>query len=388
MCLERAGKVGACENASGEERLMGIEERAGATREIEAWEQLCEDLKGVGRRLLATAPEDPLDRAEGLRYLARLSSVFLGMMTSDPVPARQQLLSQAMKVGLDNPDYAYCRATLDPRFRYVLSGDLGDARSLGLGTFSGNLGSSEGLIRDGYVETGDLVFAPDGRFALAISLEEQEGNWLPMKPSTNSLQVRQVLTRRREQRPATLELQKLEDKRTPPPLDPERFLASLAGTPAILEGVVGQFLGWTAHFRSHLHEIQPIPDELIAFAQGDPATSYNYSYWELGPQEALVIEFMPPPCDYWNLQIGNHWLESLDYFHRNTHVNQQTAVLGDDGSARIIVAGRDPGVPNWLDTAGHARGGLALRWVGAAQNPTTHCRVVPVDSLGSAASPG
>jgi hypothetical protein len=29
-----------------------------------------------------------------------------------------------------------------------------------------------------------------------------------------------------------------------------------------------------------------------------------------------------------------------------------------------VVAHRDPGVPNWLDTAGHAHGTVGVRWVG------------------------
>lgn len=352
-----------------------------ASREIEVWEALCDDLKATGRRVLATAPADAFDRAEGLRYVARLTAAFLRLTTADPVPALQVLASQPMKIGLDNPDYVYYRAGLDPRFRYVLSGELGDARFLGIGTFSGNLGSKEGLIRDGYVETGALAFGDDGRFELQISREKQPGNWLPMKEQTNSLQVRQVLLRRREQVPATLELHKLGDARMPPPLDPKRFLATLGGTGALLGGTVEQFLGWTAHFRTHRHEIRPIPDELIAFAQGDPNTSYNYSYWELSDDEALVVELQPPDCEYWNLQIGNHWLESFDYFHRNTHVNHETAVADDDGTVRIVIAGRDPGVANWLETAGHRCGGLALRWVGARTVPETRCQVVPISSF-------
>jgi hypothetical protein len=31
---------------------------------------------------------------------------------------------------------------------------------------------------------------------------------------------------------------------------------------------------------------------------------------------------------------------------------------------RIVVAHVDPGHPNWLDTAGHARGTIGVRWVG------------------------
>ena len=33
-----------------------------------------------------------------------------------------------------------------------------------------------------------------------------------------------------------------------------------------------------------------------------------------------------------------------------------------DGVFRVVVAHRDPGVPNWLDTTGHAEGFLTPRW--------------------------
>ena len=33
-----------------------------------------------------------------------------------------------------------------------------------------------------------------------------------------------------------------------------------------------------------------------------------------------------------------------------------------DGVVRLVVAHRDPGVPNWLDTTGHAEGFLTPRW--------------------------
>ena len=122
---------------------------------------------------------------------------------------------------------------------------------------------------------------------------------------------------------------------------------------------------------------------LLAVAQGDPNTSYNYSYWEIAEDEAFVVDLVPPAeCSYWNLQIGNHWLESLDFMHRDTHVNQETAIPEADGSVRVVIAARDPGVPNWLDTAGHRRGGLALRWVGTAvEPPLPNCQVLPLAEL-------
>jgi len=62
--------------------------------------------------------------------------------------------------------------------------------------------------------------------------------------------------------------------------------------------------------------------------------------------------------------LSNHWLETLDYTRHQITLNNHTAKLEPDGSVKLIVAARDPGHPNWLDTAGHAHGTIGVRWVG------------------------
>jgi len=45
------------------------------------------------------------------------------------------------------------------------------------------------------------------------------------------------------------------------------------------------------------------------------------------------------------------------------------------------VAHRDPGLPNWIETAGHSLGTMSFRWVRATEAPQPQCRVVPLSSL-------
>jgi len=40
-----------------------------------------------------------------------------------------------------------------------------------------------------------------------------------------------------------------------------------------------------------------------------------------------------------------------------------------DGKLRIVVSARDPGVRNWLDTAGYPRGVVQGRWTGCDSQP-------------------
>ena len=295
-----------------------------------------------------------------------------------PIRPRALLNQSGVKIGLDNPDYVYGAARLSPSFEYRLRGRLNDAHSIRMGAFSGGLGTPEGLIRDSYLTTEDLSVATGGLFEVTISTEPRPGPWLAMKEGTNSLTIRQTLLDRPNQTPAELTLERTDGGSPPQPVDPERLAGALGRAGFTVTAVVDQFLGWSAGFAAHPHRIRPIDPELLAFAQGDPDTSYNYGYYDLGPDEAWIIEFEPPECEYWNIQLGNHWLESLDFEHYRTSLNHHTAVVEGSGTVRAVVARRDPGHPNWLDTAGHARGGLALRWVGAGYDPEVRCRVEPI----------
>jgi hypothetical protein len=41
-----------------------------------------------------------------------------------------------------------------------------------------------------------------------------------------------------------------------------------------------------------------------------------------------------------------------------------------------VICHDDPGVANWIDTAGHARGTMGLRWIKAVTHPRPRTRVV------------
>ena len=80
--------------------------------------------------------------------------------------------------------------------------------------------------------------------------------------------------------------------------------------------------------------------------------------------------------DYWNFQLANYWLESLDYRFYDIHVNKGTAVESPDGSVRVVIAHEDPGCANWLDPCGHLEGTMCWRWVRADSHPQPTCRLL------------
>src|SRR5262249_13951846 len=63
-------------------------------------------------------------------------------------------------------------------------------------------------------------------------------------------------------------------------------------------------------------------------------------------------------------------------------LNQAQATLGADGSFRVVLAHRDPGVPNWISTAGRREGLVFCRWLQADElPPQPTSEVMTLDSL-------
>ena len=217
----------------------------------------------------------------------------------------------------------------------------------------------------------------DGRFEILLSCIEPPGkNWLRMEPDTSSLIVRQTFEDRANERIADLQIERLGGARTPEPVTPAFIDRGLQAAAAYVSGTASIFADWAEGFAKRVNELPRFDPAIAAAAHGDPNILYYHGYFELADDEALVIDVTPPPCEYWNFQLNNHWMESLDYRYHVIALNHFGAVAGPGASVRLVVALRDPGVPNWLDTAGHRRGTMCLRWVGAKEHPDPKTRVL------------
>lgn len=353
----------------------------------QSWEEFCDTIKAAGASLsFPGTPRDPFDQAEGYRYLSRLVRAGLEgfLEDADPrAPTLKRVVHETIKMGADNPDNYYQNCAISGEYEYRIHGNRGTVAYLAFATQAGHYGQGGGMPPTGMLEASTLALEPNGDFTIVMSCDRRPGNWLPMTKETGLLIVRQTFLDRDTETLASLRIERTDGPNEPTPITPQQVDEGLRNASTLVAGASLLFSKWARDFQAHSNELPRFDQEVSNAAGGDPNIAYYHSHWRLGPDEALVIEVLPPPCQHWNFQLNNYWMESLDYRYFTIHLNKHTARTLPDGSVRLVVASRDPGVPNWVNTVGHTSGTMLFRWVRADSHPVPRTRVVPIEELGA-----
>jgi hypothetical protein len=360
----------------------------------DVWNDFCETLKRAGRIVLGEgAPESPRDRAEGFRYLMRfLAAGEVACVSHDDpdYPVFGRLMDHTMPWGLDNPDCLYLHAALRGDASYRISGNRGSANHIDFqvnyGHFANGDISSWGTISS--LSGFELDTDARGNFELFLSAERRAGNWLRIAPDAEFALVRQYFNDWENERPADLAIEREGASYPPAPLRTDQIAARLDKLRRWLEngGALWERMsrGLLAMEPNTLVVHSPRDSDERAGMQGQ---AYGMGNFRCGPDEAVIVEFTPPRCHHWSFGIANYYWESIDFAYRQTSLNGHQATLDRDGAFRCVIAHADPGVPNWIDTAGHRQGTIAARFLLADAAPVPTLRVVKPADLRSELPP-
>jgi hypothetical protein len=333
---------------------------------LKAWEDYCDGLKTAGAALLYPgAPNDPLQMAEGIRYLSRLTRAGLEAFVEygDPrFPQFRRTVHETIKMGADNPDNFYLNAQISGEYEYIISGKRNSIHYFGLFTQNGSYGTTGGLSPCGKLEDGELVMNEDGRFEVVLSRNKKGKNWLKIEPESSLLMVRQTFRDRGTEIPVELNIEAIGVTGKPGSISPQQIDEGLNSAGLLVAGAPMLFSKWAKGFQKHTNELPLFDPEVSNAAGGDSSIIYYHSHWRLDEDEALVIKAILPKCDIWNFQLNNYWMESLDYRYHTVCINDFSAKAEKDGSVTVVVAHKDPGHPNWIQTAGHNEGTMCWRW--------------------------
>jgi hypothetical protein len=331
-----------------------------------SWSEFCEHLKTAGAALTCQgAPRDAFQQTEGVRYLSRLTRAALEAYVEYgdvEFPELRRMVHETVKLGADNPDNYYMNAQISGKYEYRITGRRNTIDYIGFFTQNGGYGTPGGMLPCGVLESKDLKIEEDGSFDITLSTERKGRNWLKIEKDTSLVIVRQTFYDRNTEIPAELKIENLNGEAVPKPVTPEKIDKGLETAALFVAGAPFLFARWANGFKKHTNKL-PVFDPVTSNAAGgDASIIYHHSYWKLQDDEGLVIDFIPPECDTWNFQLNNYWMESLDYRYFPVSINKHSAKAETDGSVRIIVSKRNPGVPNWIDTCNHNEGTMCLRW--------------------------
>lgn len=362
-------------------KIIGKKEEDIAAERIvtgQSWNEFCDNLKAAGASLMYPGtPRDGFQQAEGIRYLSRLTRAGLEAFVeyNDPnFPIFRRTVHETIKMGADNPDNYYLNAQIDGKNDYLISGNRNSIFYFGVFSQNGNYATTGGLAPCGMIDDKELITEADGSFEISVSKERRGKNWLKIEEDSSLIMIRQTFLKRQNEIPVEIHIKAINGPDKPELLSAAKIDNDLKTAGLFVGGASLLFSKWAKGFQKNTNQL-PLFDPVVSNAAGgDKDITYYHSHWKLKDEECLVIEVMPPLCLSWNFQLNNYWMESLDYRYHNICVSKGNAVFEKDGTIKVIVAHKDPHLPNWIETAGHTEGTMCWRWykpVGNAPQPKT-----------------
>jgi hypothetical protein len=344
----------------------------------QAWSHLQEQL----RKAAQAVASDPMSRnrvdlAAGMRHLLVLLTAGIDeVLRFDPHPVlcvQRTSTDDIVTWGMECPDCIYTRAVLRGGESYRLFGNRGTARYVGLQTMNGIAATANELVDE-------LDVDADGNFEVVLSPDERPDNWMRIEGDHPTLTVRHFFYDWDAEVASSLHIERLGDA-----VDTKGDSLDPAATVSRQLVALGDFVHDNLAFFLQFGAAAPpngfLPPidrtDIGAAAENRPVIGR----WELHSDEALIVEVEPPEGIYWSFSIGNPWWETIHYGRHQSSLNAHQAAVDSDGVVRVVLCERDPGVANWLDTAGHSNGPIILRCVRTETAPTPSTRVVPFDQL-------
>lgn len=356
-----------------------------------AWDDYCDVLKLAGRMVDSFGDQlSDLDRAEWYRFLTRTTRSGLERLLENAEPTRPRLRDMVWRqsINLQTVDQDHLMCQFDVARDYRITGTQGSIPYFVLAILAAPAPDAPGaqdwaeqglaglkqfdpsnLKTSGFLGSQQMVFAPDGSFEIILSQNDPgEGkNWLKLSPDSNCILIRLVWSDRATEQAPTFDIERL-DGAAPEPLSPALMANNLAWVGQNVLGYAELVRNWwqgdQGNFSAKLNRLDFSRAQYLSNG-GVPDRHVAFGGWEKGLDEALVLEFTPPVCEYWNFQICNIWQENLDtYEDGNGWVNNYRFTAEPDGRVRIIISERDPGMSgNWVSSFGHDKGIWGLRLI-------------------------
>ena len=347
---------------------------------IEGWDVMVDGLRDLPRQMLAKLPEEQRNDPQVRQEVARLALSALGSVTIDTLggdpdfPAFLPTIGQVLGVGQPNADTIYRAARISPDGVYRLTGTRGSLNQAVIGqVVPRNAETGQGRA---HLDINALSVDEDDRFEVVISAERPDGftgRWWQLRPAANRLLLRLVSYDWAGEVSPTLALERLDRPMRRPRVPAAVLEQRLRAMPQAMGFLGPMFVDHVEKIRAegYVHRFKPLD---MTSGGGLDGQFYYEAVYDLSDDEALVIETeVPETCPYRSMILTNAIYETTDWYNNHSSLNGHQAPVDSDGKWRIVVSARDPGVRNWLNTAGYPTGMIQGRW--------THCSSTPIPTI-------
>ncbi len=281
----------------------------------------------------------------------------------------------------DSPDFVYRTIPIAHGGHYEITGrpTCADPPTV---NYSLMADSTASPITQTLLDSLDMDFAADGSFTITVDDSPADGrrNHIQTKPGADFIMVRDALGDWIAQSANALEVVRLDPQGGAMPEDEmARRCARIA-----LDNVYYSYYCTQSGAGQAPNTIRP-PMSSAAFG-GMATQAGTKGNLDLGDDDALIVRSNAAGAQFRNLMLTDAFHMSIEYWKRTSSFNMVQMAADEDGDFTFVIAHRDPGVHNWLDTGGLRRTIFGQRWQAFARDrqndePWMSVRQVRFDDL-------
>jgi hypothetical protein len=290
--------------------------------------------------------------------------------------------------GGDGPDNNYTVIPVDHVARFEL---IGQHFANGLGdvpfTLTGNLSLSMTINS---LDWQDVEIDENGRFVITIDPDPANGrpNHLQTDAGVRYLFIRDCRSDWR-QIPNAYRIKRLD-----PPASPPLTEAQIArmGARFAIDDVPAMY--WFIRTFAGLEANLFNPPFATGSIGGLVSQMISFARLDLAEDEALILTTGTANAPFRDLVAMDGWFRTFDYWNQTSSFNNSQSHANADGTVTYVVAHRDPGVHNWVDTTGYHQLLMVHRWqglredTGSTEKPWVRSSLVKFDDLDSVLADG
>jgi hypothetical protein len=341
------------------------------------------DVAGRLARDARAAEHSPSEADVAVKVFGVVMATYLTHLWAEPDhPAFLPSVGYHQMYGSPNPDTVYRDAAIDGTGTYLLTGHRGSAPEVTIMPFGRPVAG--GLQTFPAFDLDEVALDDDGTFQIVLSAERPPSarNWWRLDPDMRTLMLRSVSERWGDDTDPRIAIVRLDVDPRRTRTNPAELERKFRAYAMVVEAMVMSGVNRVAKLRADGVVNVLTTVDYSATGGGLADQWYQEGCFDLVEGEALLLETtLDPSCRAFSLSLTDAAFSTIDWTNAQSSLNRAQAVVDDDGALRVVVAGNDPGVANWLDTTGHRSGVLQFRWSGTPTAPEVNVRTISLAAL-------